>query len=240
MVWPSGSARVIRRRAPVSSRGAARTVRVSYAALLRVREDDRYVLFDTGSRPGAFTPPGGVFKYFEPGADLLERMGFERDRRIERADDMRADLRGFLPERSVPVFRRWFESGAYREDSVECLQRELVEELTEVGLPDLVDAVPALRFVHLRTVVEGPSAVPGKSYRQLRRLEFHDLVCPNQVAASFRERLLASAAVTGVPSVIAATSADIAHGRCGDALVAPHAAYLAGEQRTRPDIPAVR
>ncbi|MEU6644570.1 hypothetical protein ABZ863_18725 [Saccharomonospora sp. NPDC046836] len=240
MAWSSGSTRVIRRRVPVYPRGAERTVRVSYAALLRVREDDRYVLFATGSRPGAFTPPGGVFKYFAPGADLLEGLGFEADRRIERGDGMRADLRGLLPERSVPEFRRWFASGAYREDAVECLQRELVEELTEVSFPELADAVPATRFSHLRTIVEGPSPVPGRPYRQLRRFEFYDLVCANQAAASLRERLLELADAPDVSTVISATSSDIGQGRCGKALIAPHSAYLAGEQRTWPDIPAVR
>jgi hypothetical protein len=181
-----------------------------------------------------------VFKYFEPGADLLDRLCFQGDRRTERASGMRADLRGVLPERSVPEFVRWFASGAYREDAVECLQRELEEELAEVGFPELADAVPETRFNHLRTVVEGPSPVPGKPYRQLRRFEFYDLVCASRGTASLRERLLALADAPDVATVITATHSDIVHGRAGKALIAPHAAYLAGERRTWSDIPAIR
>jgi len=231
---------VVRRRVPVSPTRPERTVRVSYSALLRIRDDDRYVLFDAGSRPGAFTPPGGVFKYFAPAADLLDRLQFRGDRWVERAAGMRADLRGVLPSRSVAEFCRWFASGAYREDSVECLQRELVEELVEVGFPEIADSVPATQFTHLRTVVEGPSTVPGKPFKQLRRFEFHDLVCPNRRATTLRDHLLALAADPDIRTVLGVSSADIRHGRAGAALIAPHSAYLAWDERTWPDIPSVR
>ncbi|WP_345033200.1 hypothetical protein [Kutzneria kofuensis] len=36
----------------------ARPVRVCCAAVLRVREDDRIVLVESKTRPGAFAPPG--------------------------------------------------------------------------------------------------------------------------------------------------------------------------------------
>jgi hypothetical protein len=215
-------------------------VRVSYAALLRIRDDDRHVLFGSGSRPGAFTPPGGVFKYFAPAADLLDRMRFQPDRWVERAGGMRADLRGVLPAQAIPEFRRWFASGAYREDAVECLHRELAEELAEVGFPELAGHAQSLRFTPLRTIVEGPRAAPGKPFKQLRRFEFHDLLCTDQAAAELKRRLFELADDPAVTTIISVTATDIAHGRAGSALIAPHSAYLIGEQRTWPDLPAVR
>lgn len=217
--------------------GPERGVRVSYAALLRIRDDDRHVLFGSASRPGSFTPPGGVFKYFAPAADLLDRMRFQADQRV---NGMRADLRGVLPAQSVPEFRRWFASGAYREDAVECLQRELDEELAEVGFPELAANVQSLRFAPLRTIVEGPRAAPGKPFKQSRRFEFHDLLCTGQAAAELKRRLFELADDPAVTTIISAAASDIAHGRAGSALIAPHSAYLIGEQRTWPDLPAVR
>lgn len=221
-------------------RSAPPHVRVSFSAILRIRDDDGIVLFEARSRPGAYTPPGGVYKYFGPATDVLDRLGFHGDRWTDRESDMRNDIRGVLPARSVPEFLRWFDSGAYREDSDECLRRELTEELTEVGFPALAADVANLSFTHLRTEVEGPTPVAGKPYRQLRRFEFHDMVCANQQAVRLRDRILELAADPHVHTVLAATSADITHGRAGKALVAPHAAYLTGGTRTRSDIPSLR
>jgi hypothetical protein len=221
-------------------RSAPPRVRVSFAAILRIRDDDGIVLFEAGSRPGAFTPPGGVFKYFGPAADVLDRLGFRPERWTDRESDMRNDLRGVLPARSVPEFLRWFDSGAYREDSTECLRRELTEELTEVGFPALAGEAPNLSFAHFGTVVEGPCAVPSKPYRQLRRFEFHDLVCADQQAVRLRDRILELAADPHVHTVLTGSTEDITHGRAGKALVAPHAGYLTGGMRTRSDIPSLR
>ena len=221
-------------------RSAPPHVRVSFAAILRIRDDEGIALFEARSRPGAFTPPGGVFKYFGPATEVLDRLGFRGDRWTDREADMRHDLRGELPAKSVSGFLRWFESGAYREDADECLRRELTEELTEVGFPALAADVRHLGFAPLSTEIEGPSMVPGKPYRQLRRFEFYDLVCANHRAVRLRDRILALAADPRVHTVLAATAADVAHGRAGKALIAPHTAYLTGGKRTRSDIPSLR
>ncbi|MCG8925145.1 hypothetical protein [Lentzea sp. CC55] len=56
----------------------------------------------------------------------------------------------------------------------------------------------------------------------------------------FKRRLVDLADDPTVDTVIAVTSSDIAHGRAGSALIAPRSAYLVGDQRTWPDLPAVR
>jgi hypothetical protein len=215
-------------------------VRISYCALLRVRDDDRFVLFHTPSRPGAYAPPGGVFKYFEPAVALLERLGFQAERSAARGIRTREDLRGLLPARSFTGFRRWFVSGTYREDAGECLRRELVEELTEIGFPELGAEVVDLELAHVRTVLEGPYAVPGRDYRQARLFEVHDLVVTDRASERLRELLVSLCADPEVPSVVSATAAEIDHGRTGRALIAPHTTYLVGSRRTRPDLPPVQ
>lgn len=231
---------VIRQRGLVSSGRRDRRVRVSCAAVLRIRDDHTHLLFHANSRPGAFTPPGGVFKYAEPAADLLDRLGFRPERWTGLASAMRADLRGFIPVHQLPEFQRWFSSGAYRESSEECLVRELVEELGEVGYPEVAEQVGGVRFNHLRTVVEGPAQVPHKPYQQLRYMEFYDLVCTDRRSLRFRTALFELAADEEVTTVIGATPDEILYGRSGRSLITPHAAYLVGEVRTRPDLPPIR
>jgi hypothetical protein len=215
-------------------------VRISFAAILRIGQDDRYVLFHSENRPGSFGPPGGVFKYLEPATILLEGLGFRPDRIDSLADRMRCDLRGFMPTRSLRGFLSWFMSGAYRENATECLHRELKEELVEVGLPDLAAGLRRLSFRHVRTVMSGPSEVPGHPFRQLRRFEVYDLLPADNVAASLRRQLLDAGADGAIGTVLCATTAEIEHGRCGSALVAGHSAYLIGSTRTRQDLPWVR
>lgn len=217
-----------------------RRTRVSCAAVLRVRDDNTHVLFHANSRPGAFTPPGGVFKYFDAATNLLDRLGFHPERWPDLGAAMRCDLRGFLPAGGVSGFLHWFASGAYRESSEECLVRELAEELGEVGFPELADDLGGIRFAHIRTVVEGPGPLLHKPYQQLRHLEFYDLVCTDRRSVRLREALFKLAGDEGVTTVIGASSDDILYGRAGRALITPHTAYLVGGVRTRPDLPPIR
>jgi hypothetical protein len=223
---------------PVPSR-REQELRVSFSALLRVRDEGRYVLFDTLSRPGLYSPPGGVFKYFEPAGPELERLGFREQRVETRRELMRCDLRGFIPGRSMRGFRRWFDTGAYREDSAECLRRELIEELAEVGFPQLRREVRGLTFAQVATVVEGPGEVPGKPYLQLRRFEVHDLVATSGPGARLRRRLVDLGEDPAVGTVLCVTAEEIAHGRAGHGLIAPQAALLAYSKKIHADIPAV-
>ncbi|GAA3943491.1 hypothetical protein GCM10023085_26750 [Actinomadura viridis] len=219
---------------------ARREVRISFSALLRIRDDDRHVLLHSPSRPGSFNPPGGVYKCFGPAAAVLEGLGFRADRADPLADDMRSDLRGFLPASALPGFRRWFACGAYRESPAECLRRELAEELAESGVPHLVPDASRIAFRHLRSVDDGPHPVPGKPFRQLRRFEVYEPVVTGAEATRLCRSLAEAAADPAVPAVICATPAQILHGRSGTALIGGHAAYLIGDRRAHPELPMVR
>jgi hypothetical protein len=217
-----------------------RLVRVSLSVLLRIKVDDRYVLFHSPSRPGSFGPPGGVTKYFPPAARILEKLGFQEERTNAQGRVMESDLRGFLPAGSVRDFMRWHRTGAYREDPAECLTRELLEELGEVGLEQLRPAVPRLTFEQARTVVEGPQPVAGKTYRQLRRFEVHNLVPTDSAALKLGRHLVEVGKDPEFPQVICADRADIEHGRHGSALINPQSAFLVGSRRILPDVPPMR
>lgn len=219
---------------------SANDVRVSVGALLRIRRDDRYVLFHSSNRPGSWGPPGGVFKYFEPAAGLLERLGFQEDRIHALADLMRCDLRGFLPKRSLRGFFEWFDTGAYREDSTDCLRREFQEELAEVGLSHLAPITVHMSFKHVRTVIEGPAKLPDRPYQQMRHLEIHDLIVAGSTAARVREELFEAATDASLAEVVCASAAEIMHGRCGSALLGGQSGYLVGEERAGQELPPLR
>ncbi|WP_018686592.1 hypothetical protein [Actinokineospora enzanensis] len=223
----------------VSGSDPRRQVRVSLSMLLRIREDERFVLFHSINRPGLYGPPSGVVKYFPPAVPVLEEVGFRPERTGPNTLQW-ADLRGFLPDHGLRDFLRWFESGAYRESSRECLVREFTEELGEVGLPHLAADMGELDHRLVRTVSEGPHDVPGKQYKQFRRFEVYDLLTPNTATLRLVRELVAAGADQARPLVVNAHPEDIAHGRHGRVLIAPQTALLLGDRRVLPDVPPMR
>jgi len=215
-------------------------VRVSYSALLRIRSKDRCVLFQSNSRPETYGPPGGVFKYDDHARPLLDRLEFHDDKWSACEADMRGDLRGKVPARSLLGFIRWFKTGAGRESAEACLRRELQEELTEVELAELIPTVDALRFVRVRTITEVQRKVRGGGpARQVRRFELYDLE-PNTAGQEIATRLTDAGDDPGKTRVCCADRADISYGRCGTRLIAAHTPYLNGGKRLPYDIPPLR
>ncbi|GAB7108004.1 hypothetical protein JCM4814A_63180 [Streptomyces phaeofaciens JCM 4814] len=216
-----------------------RRMRVSVAVLLRLHDEDHYVLFDSPTRPSGFGPPGGVVKYHDTDRARLEKLGFEPESRTH--DTMKHDLRGFLRAASIPGFARWLHHGAGREPSTECLRREIVEELGEVGHPELAPLAGAVSFSLLRRVVDGPfKVVPGEDYRQIRFIEVYDLLLDRPEATELRTALLALAGTPESAHVIGATRQDIVRGRSGLHQVLPQSAFLIGDRRENGDIQPVR
>ncbi len=215
-------------------------VRISFSVLLRLADDDRFVLFDAPKRPGAYGPPGGVVKFLPPAARILDCLGFQPERTGSPQRKLKADLRGTLPAGALRRFRSWFASGAYRETADECLRRELREELAEVGVHGLDEIIPELQFTPVRTVLEGPHPVPVKDHRQLRGFEVYEPAMTNSAARRLSRELTEAAEDDAYPGVLLAGLDDIAHGRLGRALIAPQSAFLLGSARLTPDLPPLR
>ncbi|MFI8306661.1 hypothetical protein ACIF80_25140 [Streptomyces sp. NPDC085927] len=213
----------------------AREVRVSVASLLRVQDDDGYVLVHSPYRPGSYGPPGGVVKYHPSARPALDRLGFREELRVDQR--MRGDLRGFLPGRALPGFVRWFDRREDRESALECVRRELAEELAEIGHQELAVGIDRLHFTHVRDVVDGPIKVPGRSYRVVRLFDVWDLSLDTPEAVRLKEVLTALAADPTEHGVLIATADDIVHGRRRRSYLAPHTAYLMGERRFHADLP---
>ncbi|MFI2635439.1 hypothetical protein ACH5A2_34470 [Streptomyces collinus] len=187
------------------------------------------------ARPDSYDPPGGVVKYHPAARPALDRLGFREELRVDRR--MRSDLRGFLPGRALPGFVRWLDRQEDRESALECVRRELGEELAEIGHPELAAGIDRLHFTRVRHVVDGPLKVPGRPYRVVRLFDVWDLDLDTPEAVRLRDALTALAADSADHGVLVATADDIVHGRRHHAYLAPHAAYLMGERRYHADLP---
>lgn len=216
----------------------ARRMRVSAAVLLRVQDDGGYVLFHSPRRPGSYGPPGGVAKYAAGARPTLERLGFHEEPRSQ--PNMRHDLRGFVPSRALAAFARWWAKGEGRESAADCLRRELDEELAEVGHPDHGIDLSTVDFVAVRTVLDGPHRVPGRSYRQLRLMEVCDLDPASSGAAGLRRQLLDFAEDPADEGVIRVSADDVEYGRRDACYIQPQSAYLFGARRLNADLPILR
>jgi hypothetical protein len=215
------------------------TIRVSLSTLLRIKEGDQYVLFHTPYTPGSYGPPGGVFKFHPAAQQYLDRFFFREELRTAQAVVMHRDLRGFVPARRLAPFLRWFHSGSDRESATECLRRELREELSEIGHPELTAEVESIAFRFVRRIVEPPRNVPGRDYRQVRLFEVYSLETTDEAASRLRSRLLDLARDSGDRRVILASGQDVVSGRCGELFIGPQSVFLFGTRRYRQDIPPV-
>lgn len=147
------------------------------------------------------------------------------------------DLRGFIPASSVGKFLRWLDTGVDREPAIECLRRELREELGETGHPDLIKHVAALEFRRVRAVHEGPQHVPGKEYRQIRYVEVYELMTTNTAALKLTERLAVAGRSATNPNVLLADGDEITNGRHDDKILGAQSCYLVRDKKLRQDLP---
>lgn len=100
-------------------------LRISYAYLLRVRVDNRYLLVK--GKYNKYQPPGGVYHYFD---NVIERnYGFERDN--THGDEK--DIRGTIEYKYLRSFLQWVKNGENRETG---FNREFQEELIQSNILD--------------------------------------------------------------------------------------------------------
>ncbi|MGW3895298.1 SMODS-associated NUDIX domain-containing protein [Micromonospora profundi] len=215
-------------------------LRVSVAALLRIKDDDGYVLIHHPFRPSVYGPPGGVVKYTDEARGALDAVGFVEQRPAGREATMRGDLRGFVPARHGIGFLRWYDRCAGRESGPECLRRELREELSEAGHPELAPLADKLRFELIRAVVDGPRPTPGKQHRTMRSFEVYDPILDSPEAVELRRRMLELARDAAETEIVLARIADIEEGRREQFLISPQSAFLLGTRRIQEDLPALR
>jgi 3',5'-cyclic AMP phosphodiesterase CpdA len=159
--------------------GGIETIRVSMAALLRLDNDNKYLLVRSNHRPELFAPFGGVFKYRLEAITSLKDIGFVSEhcalnKRVDLEQDLDRDLRGYIARENLELFISWFNLQINREVSVDCLQRELCEELNQAKVPsNLIESASEYTFRHIRTVQDGPKPTPW-GYDIFRHFEIYE------------------------------------------------------------------
>jgi hypothetical protein len=149
----------------------SRQIRVSMAEILSIKNGDKYVLIDNINKPERVAPIGGVVRYFDSVAPMLEdKIEFEPE---YKAGARRYDLRGFIQGKNFSKFLRWYGTGIDREHSA--LAREIEEEFLEIGIRDITNVVRRPEFETSRIVFEGPKKVTAKQYWQYRQFTVYEL-----------------------------------------------------------------
>jgi hypothetical protein len=218
-----------------------RRVRISVAVLLRVVTDGRFILARLPRRPEAFGPLGGVVKFHPQALPALGEIGFEPQLPPAPGDARAQDLRGFLPARELLTFVRWLSAKRDRENSMDCLRRELAEECHELGLPVSNEDLGSLQFTFQWRVREGPRSLgPVFDYLQFRSLEVFDLNGNSAANRRFITVLREAAAAGGGDPIAEVTVGEIRSGRMvanPRALIAHHSCYLFTRRRLREELP---
>jgi len=206
-------------------------IRFSFAAIVRIEKDNRYVLLRNRHRREIFGPLGGVSKYYNTAVAELDKLEVRPQFSVN-DQIMRNDLRGFLPAKHLSSLINWFEHTDERENAHECIKREILEELIEIDAPsDLVLSQEA-KFQKIRSIYEGPHPVPHKSYLQFRIIEVYHFSNDNH----FTDELIRIS--PNIPDILWTDADAIRHGRTSSGFaISNHSEYLFSKIAQRPEHP---
>lgn len=204
-------------------------VRVSFAAIIRLEKDGRFLLLKTPRRPEGFGPVGGVYKYHESATSALDSLEFQPEVAHRK---MAHDLRGVVPRRHLGGLISWFLHEHDRETARDCLLREMREELAEAGLGITPPAASEIQLRRVRQVTQSPHAEVEGGLLQFRIIDVYEFASRHAVIAAFIKALFRASG----PNIVTATADEIIRGRCAtNELVHANACYLSGNRLSRPN-----
>lgn len=142
-------------------------IRLSFAYLIRIKVNNRYLLVKSGHKRSLFGPVGGVY-HIEHVDYVYNKLGFSRD--STPGDEQ--DVRGTLLGKSIKRFIKWFDCKKNRETNP---NREYQEELLNSGLlPSQLFGAPVFNF--LGTKYKGISYSDYYRINELLRFDIYELV----------------------------------------------------------------
>lgn len=208
-------------------------LRVSMAAILKISREGYYILIRNIHRPEVFGPFGGVYKFYESSSVELNQCNFRPQTPNDKLPGiMKNDLRGFIPCKDFAKFMRWFNSGKDRE--LDCLTRELKEELRQIGLKEVSEKVEIPKFRLIRTVQEGPNVVPGYSYLQFRLINVYEFISDDPNGQEITDLLFENAEHN--PNLLVVTDNEIIKRRARNKqIIGAYTGYLFSQKRTGPE-----
>lgn len=142
-------------------------IRLSFAYLIRIKVNNKYLLVKSGHKREVFVPVGGVY-HIEHIDYVYKTLGFSRD--SHPGDDQ--DIRGTILGKNIKKFIKWFDQKKNRETTP---NREFQEELLTPGLvPNQLFDNPTFNF--LGTKYKGISYSEFYNMNELLRFDIYELV----------------------------------------------------------------
>lgn len=115
-------------------------IRLSFAYLIRIRVNNKYLLVMSGHNRNIYGPVGGVY-HIEHDDYAYNKLGFSRDSTPGDPDDVRGNIKG----KKIKKFIKWFEKEINRETTP---HREYDEELIKSGcLPKELFGNPNFKYI---------------------------------------------------------------------------------------------
>ena len=211
-------------------------VRFAFSSLVKLKCNDRVLLVRNVHRPECFSPPGGVMKYKPAALSAFDSWEVQFETSPD-PNDMINDLRGLLPKKHLPSMLIWFNSSTNHESAEDCVEREMKEELAEMGLNAQFPG--QFHFRHVRTVFESLRFLPNEGYCQHRIFNVLEPDIEHSDMRDFCAQL--AGRIDKSNNFILATREEIFSGRSiSDELIAPISRYLFSSGKVLESMPMRR
>lgn len=153
-------------------------IRLSFAYLIRIRVNNKYLLVKSGHDRQLYGPVGGVY-HIEHTEYVYHKLGFVRDK----TPGDSTDIRGTILGKNIKKFIKWFEGKESREITP---NREFEEEIINSGIASK-ELFPALDFKFIRTYYRGIEYDSFYDIDELCRFDVYELILNEQQVQYFEK-----------------------------------------------------
>jgi hypothetical protein len=203
-------------------------IRISCASLLKIENENKFLLIKNKLRPNLYSPIGGANRYSTSATSFLKEIDFQHDGNHSKVkvDKLKRDLRGFLPAKKLFKFIDWYSKSKDREEN--SLHREINEEFTEIQLGKILKYTKDVEFNFLKEITEVPHSVSGKNFLQFRILRVYE------ISSDFEKLnlLIENLKTENNPNLIWVSNDEIQQGRDENHnLIGSNTCYLIGDKK---------
>lgn len=151
-------------------------IRLSFAYLIRIRVNNKYLLVKSGHKRELYGPVGGVY-HIDHSDYVYNKLGFSRDETPGDPNDVRGKIQG----KNIKKFLKWFNKKENREITP---YREFEEELIKTAVvPDNLFA--GVNFEFIKTYYRGIAYDPYYKIDELCRFDIYELVINDEQTKYF-------------------------------------------------------
>lgn len=153
-------------------------IRLSFAYLIRIRVNNRYLLVKSGHNRQLYGPVGGVY-HIERTDYIYYKLGFARDKTPGDSKDIRGTILG----KNIKKFIKWFNK---KEDRETIPNREFEEEIIKTGIASK-ELFPKLDFKFIGTHYRGIEYDSFYGVDELCRFDIYELTLNEEQVRYFEK-----------------------------------------------------